>query len=238
MKKSMLGAVVVGSVVFASMAMAEPPKIGPIGTIGPIGPAAGNLGQLVQSIPLACSGSGASDVVHRHHSIKNTTGKTILKGTKLHWDSSDKGHGDVALSANLAAGDSVDVGEPGQTNGYSCTAHFYPGPADWTIKSVAWNAQGTAAVVELQNLNAFADAPASLLRLQGGRCGVGLTATVNTNAPLVPKGGVVSVNVGLAKGNLDYLEATANASNLPEADKTNNSAKSADFNNNKSCTPW
>lgn len=192
---------------------------------------------LLPSVSLECSGSGASDVKHRGHSIKNTTGKIVPKGTKVNWRSSDKGSGSVTLAADLKPSETVDVIEPGQTNGYTCTASFYPGNADFAVKSIAWSSATTATIV-VENQNEFADARESIVRVQSLKCLATGVASVDVKVPVIPKGGSVTVTATIAKANADYLQATANANGaVPETNKANNTQKSPDFGSNKSCTP-
>ncbi len=232
MTMGVLAAFAFAGVAVAGPATAELPKQGPapISTIA-INPAAL---QLMPSIPLECSGMGSSDVKHRGHSIKNTAGHTIPKGTSLHWNSSDKGSGSVKLAADLAANDSVDVFEPGQSNGYTCTASFYPGNPDFVVKGVAHN--GTSATITIANGNPWTDAAASKVKVDAMNCFSSLVGSITVQVPAIPKGGSVQVPVTVAKS--DYVQATANADGaVPESDKTNNTGTSPDFGTNPSCTP-
>jgi hypothetical protein len=220
----------IAAMAVAGPATAELPRVGatPIATV--------TQQQLLvlPSVSLACSGSGASDVKHRGHSIKNTAGYPIPKGTSIHWTSSDKGSGSLKLATDLAPNASVDVIEPGQTNGYTCNASFYPGTADYTVKSVSGTA--TTATIVVSNLNPWVDAPASQLKVDTLKCFSTLVGSVTVQVPAIPKGGSVTVTAAIAKQ--DYLQATANANNaVSETNKTNNTQKSIDFSTNKSCTP-
>lgn len=239
MKKALaaLGAMMIGSML-AGTAGAEVP--GPAPTIRPIVPLPSvGITALVQ---LPCAGPGASDVVFRKHSIKNTTGSVIPKGTQIHWTASDKnkpdkGVGTVTLTADLAPNATVDVTEPGQTNGYTCTAGFYP-TADLAVKSVQWTNATTATVV-IQNVSSFADAGASTLHVESLKCLATKVNAVDAQVPAIPKGGgSTTVTVTIAKAGADYLQATANATNsIPESNRANNVGKSPEFGSNKSCTP-
>lgn len=189
------------------------------------------------TIPLACSGSGASDVASRKHSIKNTTGFAIPKGTSLHWTASNSGSGKVVLTSDLAANASVDVIEAGQTNGYTCTANFVPPAADLVLKSVAWSNDTTATVV-IQNTSPWRDVGATTLRLQRMKCLTTQVSTQDAPTAAIPKGQSVTVTVNAARAGADYLQATANATGSPaEPNMANNVNKSPDFGSNKSCTP-
>ena len=217
----------------ASHATAELPRVGPSPTqVQPTSP----FPQLAL-ISLECSGSGASDVVHRHHSIKNATGHTVPKGTVVTWTASDKGGGSLTLTADLANGGSVDVTQPGQTNGYTCTARFLPGPPDLIVKSVHWTS-ATDAQIEIQNLNPWTGAGATVVRVQSLKCLSTPVASVDVAVPAILKGGTATVTAHIAHAGADYLQATANAtSTIGEANKTNNTNRSPDFGSNKSCTP-
>ena len=189
------------------------------------------------TISVACSGAGHSDVDSRKHTITNNTGHTIPAGTVLHWTASDKGTGSLTLKTDLAAGGSVDVIVGGQTNGYTCTASFLPGPADFVIKSVVWSNEQTA-TVEIQNVAPWTDAAPSTARVESFKCVSTPEKTVGISVPAIPKGGTVSVVATISKTNADYLLATANANkSVTETNYANNSRKSVDFSTNKSCTP-
>jgi hypothetical protein len=189
------------------------------------------------TVPLACSGSGSSDVASRKHSIKNTTGFTIPKGASLHWTASNSGSGSVALTSDLAANGTVDVIEPGQTNGYTCTANFVPASADLVVKSVQWTSDTTASVV-IANTSPWRDVGATTLRLQRMKCLVTQVSTQDAPTAAIAKNSTVTVTVNAARSGADYLQATANATSSPsEPNTANNILKSADFNTNKSCTP-
>src|SRR4051812_3236927 len=146
------------------------------------------------TIPLACSGSGSSDVASRKHSIKNISGHTIPKGTSLHWTASNNGSGSVALTSDLAANGSVDVIEPGQTNGYTCTANFVPPAADLVLKSVSWS-NDTTATVTIQNTSPWRDVGATTLRLQRMKCLLTQVSTQDAPTAAIPKLGSVTVTV-------------------------------------------
>ena len=189
------------------------------------------------TVPLACSGSGSSDVASRKHSIKNTTGFTIPKGTTLNWTASNTGSGKVALTSDLAANGTVDVIEPGQTNGYTCTASFVPPSADLVLKSVAWTNDTTATVV-IQNTSPWRDVGATTLRLQRMKCLVSQVSTQDAPTAAIAKGQSITLTVNAPRAGADYLQATANATSSPsEPNMANNVNKSVDFAQNKSCTP-
>lgn len=192
--------------------------------------------QLQAEIPLACSGSGASDVRSENHSIKNTLSKSIPKGFVLRWRSSTGKSGTVQLTADLAPGQSIDVIQPGSTNAYTCTAGFFPGNADLFVKSVKWTS-ATTAQVEIGNTNPFEGASSSLLKVQSIFCPAETVQTVSVTVPAIDKGGSKTVDLQIAKGtNVDYLLATANAtSSVPESNKSNNIGRSAEFNQIARC---
>jgi hypothetical protein len=189
------------------------------------------------TVPVACSGSGSSDVASRNHTIKNTTGHTIPKGTSLHWTASNSGSGNVALTSDLAPNGTVSVIEPGQTNGYTCTATFVPPSADLVLKSVAWSNDTTATVV-IQNTSPWRDVGATTLRLQRMKCLSTQVSTQDAPTAAIAKGQSITVTVNAARAGADYLQATANATSSPsEPNTANNVNKSFEFGTNKSCTP-
>jgi len=209
----------------------------PILSPTPISTVQSQLRVTLLTIPLTCSGSGSSDVASRKHSIKNTTGHAIPKGTALHWTASNNGSGKVTLTSDLAANDTVDVIEPGQTNGYTCTANFVPPAADLVLKSVAWTNDTTATVV-IQNTSPWRDVGATTLRLQRMKCLVSQVSTQDAPTGAIAKGGSVTLTINAPRAGADYLQATANATNSPaEPNTANNVNKSFDFAQNKSCTP-
>lgn len=223
----------------ASLAAAEPSRPALQPTVGPAQPVATAI-QLAPSIDLVCSGAGASDVASRKHSIKNSTAFPIPKGTTILWSASNKGSGRVVLAENLAPNASVDVMEPGSTSGYTCTARFSPGPADFAVKKVQWTS-ATTATVEIANLNPWTDAAASTARVASMRCaGSATVQSLDVPVPAIPKGASTTLTVTIAKANADYLMATANANNAVSElaeNKANNVGKSPEFSSNKSCTP-
>jgi hypothetical protein len=233
MFKKVLGAVAVsGMAVVASSAQAELPQIG----TSPMPTMTAQPGILIPSIALECKGPGASDVTSRNHSIKNTAGAKILKGTKIYWKASNGGTGSVTLQNDLAPLASVSVIESGQTNGYSCTASFFPGTPDFVVKSVKWTS-ATQAQVEILNQNNFADGAASVARVRSMKCLSTQVSALNVSVPAIPKGQSKVVTLNISQSNADYLEATANVGNAPESNKTNNTLVSNDFYTDKSCTP-
>ncbi len=225
---------VVCATAMAAPATAEVPKLGPAPATTVV--TAPSMA-LMQSIALDCSGSGASDVASRRHSIKNTTAFPIPKSTKINWTASNGGSGSVTLQTDLAPNASIDVIESGQTNGYTCKASFYPGTADFVVKSVKWT-NDTTATVEIANANPWVDGAASVVRVQSLKCITTPVASVDVNVPAIAKGTSKIVTANLAKPSADYLQATANAtSSAPESNKTNNVGRSPEFGTNKSCTP-
>jgi hypothetical protein len=221
--------VAIGMMTVMGPATAETPKPGLAPTLTAV-PASNGLA-LLPSVSLGCSGAGSSDVAKRKHAIKNTTSYAIPKGTVVHWSASDKGTGSVTLNSDLAPNGSVDVIEPGQTNGYSCTASFTPGPADYAVKSVT-HSGGTASIV-IQNLNPWTDAPASVAKLESMKCVTVPVKGVDVNVPAIPKGSSVTVTAPIAMDT--YLRATANANGaVSETNKTNNVGTSFEYN---SCIP-
>ena len=235
--KKAMGAVVMAAVgMFAVPATAELPKAGPVPTLSPTALQPVTTAFLAP-VSLGCQGMGASDVRHRGHEIKNTAGATIPKGTVVRWTSSDKGSGNVTLAADLAPNATIDVIESGQTNGYTCTASFSPGNADYVVASVAWTGPSSARIV-VKNQNAFADAPATTVALATKKCLTTLVARQVVKVDAIPKGGSRTLDIGAVSHAGDYLEATVNpGGEQPESNKTNNTQRSVEFSTNKSCTP-
>ncbi len=231
--------VVVGLAVVSASATAEQgvtsPALSPTAVV-----AVGSVASLaVAQIPLACQGSGASDVRHRNHQIKNTTAYPIPKGTVIHWNASNKDSGNVTLAAALAPTASIDVSEPGQTNGYSCTAEFNPGEPDYVVKNLAWASPSHGSVtMEVANANPWVDAPRANLQLKSMKCPGQMVIGLTIFLDAIPKGGQKTFTTPFNGAGADYLEATINFDNkVPEANKANNVAKSIEFNTNRSCTP-
>lgn len=219
----------------ASAGLPGAPSPSPINTA--VAQQQSQLGVLLLNIPVGCSGSGSSDVASRKHSMTNTTGHTIPKGTSLHWVASNKGSGSLVLTSDLAPNGSVDVYQPGQTNGYTCTASFIPPNADLVLKSVAWSSDTTATVV-IHNTSPWRDVPATTLRLQRMKCFSTQVSAQDAPTAAIAKGSTVTVTVSASRAGADYLQATANAtSSPPEPNTANNVNKSIDFSTNKSCTP-
>jgi hypothetical protein len=71
---------------------------------------------------LQCSNPGGQQDVAKEPVITNTTSKTLPKGQKIYWKSSDSDKGTLTLDAPLAPGKSViDRGHAGPQS-YTCTA--------------------------------------------------------------------------------------------------------------------
>ncbi len=226
------------AVLVPGAAAAEQPKPGaapPISTVASPGLGIGSIS--LASIALGCAGPGSSDVASRNHTITNTAGHSIPKGTVLSWAASNKGSGHLTLTSDLAPNGSVSVIEPGQTNGYSCTASFIAPNVDLVIASVKWTSDTSASVV-VHNTSPWRDAGASTLRVQRMKCLSTSLSTTDAATPAIAKGASTTVTVNAARPGADYLEATANVtSSVAETNTANNSQKSFEFSNNKSCTP-
>jgi hypothetical protein len=188
-------------------------------------------------VPLVCSGGGSSDVSSIHHSVTNTTGHVIPKGTNVYWSTSTKKNGHITLGADLAPGAQISASEPGQTNSYSCTAHFFAGPADFVVKEVQWKT-ATEAMVLIVNQNPWTDGSAQAVKLEALGCPQTPVAQTIIQVPAIAHGKDYGVGVYFPRGKADYLRATANYDGAaPESNKANNTNHSPDFNTNKSCTP-
>jgi len=226
------------AVLVPGAASAELPKAGavpPTSTVANPGLGIGSIS--LASIALGCAGSGSSDVASRNHTITNTAGHPIPKGTVLSWTASNKGSGHLTLTSDLAPNGSVSVIEPGQTNGYSCTASFIAPNVDLVITSVKWTSDTSASVV-VHNTSPWRDAGASTVRVQRMKCLSTSLSTTDAPTPAIPKGASTTVTVNAARPGADYLEANANVtSSVAETNTANNSQKSFEFGTNKSCTP-
>jgi hypothetical protein len=218
-------------------ASAELPKPGVAPTATVAQPGTSLSGLYLLNIPLGCSGAGSSDVTSRNHSITNTAGHPIPKGTVLSWVASNKGSGHLTLTSDLAPNATVSVIEPGQTNGYTCTASFIPPNVDLVVTNVKWTSD-TAASVTVTNTSPWRDAGASTLRLQRMKCFSTQVSASDAATPAIGKGSSTVVNLTAAKAGADYLQATANAtSTVVESNTGNNTNKSFEFSQNSSCTP-
>lgn len=144
------------------------------------------------------------------------------KGQVINWQSSDKDHGSVKLENDLAPGAWVEgLGHPG--NGYTCTAAFNTN-ADLTVKSAAWGNTYNEVVVEIQNLNPWVDAGASVTKVEVMSCGNQVLATVNSAPMPLAKSAThkFSVSVPSTAGKR-YLRVTTDAgSAVIEMNEQNN----------------
>ena len=76
---------------------------------------------ILRTVALNCS-AGHGDVAQTIY-VTNTTGKTILKGTKISWKLNGVS-GSFILQSNLGVGQMVsDLANPG--NGGACTAYYF-----------------------------------------------------------------------------------------------------------------
>ena len=75
----------------------------------------------VRMAALQCTNDGSQQDVAKTPFITNSTSKTLPKGHKIYWKSSDGDSGVIQLDAALAPGKTVEgLGHPGQS--YTCTA--------------------------------------------------------------------------------------------------------------------
>ena len=75
----------------------------------------------VRTVALQCANPGGQQDVSKTPWVTNTTGKTLPKGHKIYWNSSDGDKGVIELDSALKPGDSAKgLGHPGQN--YTCTA--------------------------------------------------------------------------------------------------------------------
>jgi hypothetical protein len=181
-----------------------------------------------KDVSIGCGGSGSSDVKSVGHSMTNNTGHIIPKGTVLHWNTSSKLSGSLALTADLAPGAAAEVIKPGQTNGYTCTAHFFAGPADFAVKSIAWATNG--AVITVENVNPWTDGEPAIAKIASFKCFAEPVSQVLIPIPAIPAGKSVAVFATLAKGTANYVTGTANYDGKTiESNKSNNTAPSWEY---------
>ena len=75
----------------------------------------------VGTIQLQCDNGGGQQDVAKTPFVTNSTGKTLPKGRKLYWQSSDGDKGVIQLDKALKPGEiAIGRGRPGQS--YQCTA--------------------------------------------------------------------------------------------------------------------
>ena len=138
-----------------------------------------------QRISLPCTNDGSHQDVAKNPAIHNNLRVTVPKGTVIQWKSSDGDHGAVTLESDLLPGKQVQaLGQPGQN--YTCTADFPPGHPDLTIKSGQWGPSNTV-TVQVQNLNPFAAAAASVTRVEVKSCS-SFTVVAKQDSAEVPIG--------------------------------------------------
>jgi len=189
------------------------------------------------AIALECRGPGLSEHAYRDHIIKNTSTFELPRGTRVFWRASNGGSGMALLDAELLPGATVRVTEAGRTKGYACTARFYAGSADLAIRAIQW-AGATTASLEIVNLNPWVDAPASVLKLQAFKCRSTEVSSVDSPVGVIERAGVRTLTLKISKSGADYLQATANATEtFAEDDRLNNVRRSAEFLQNKRCSP-
>jgi hypothetical protein len=224
---------VLASVVVTGSAVAAP-STGP--AIQPVAPGVAENGVLAQlraasqgkDVPITCGGSGSSDVKSVGHSMTNNTGHIIPKGTVLHWNTSSKLSGSLTLTEDLAPGAAAEVIKPGQTNGYTCTAHFFAGPADFKVKSIEWAPNG--ATITVENANPWTDGEAAIAKIASFKCLAEPVSQVLHPIPAIPAGKSVAVFAILAKGPAVYVTGTANYDGKTiESNKANNTNSSWEY---------
>jgi hypothetical protein len=164
----------------------------------------------VPQVAIECANPGSHQDVAKTPILKNTTGSVIPKGKILRWRSTDGDYGSVQLQSDLAPGAVVrGLGDAG--NGYQCTASFSAGAPDLTIVSAKWTTATTVAV-QVRNLNAFAGAAPSVVRVQSMSCS-GLQLAAKDSAEIaLAKGETKTVILSVpAWTGKSYLRVTADA---------------------------
>lgn len=137
-------------------------------------------------IAVGCASPGGSQDVAKTPVLKNTASVALAKGTTITWKSSDGDSGKVVLAADLAVGATVKAQGTKAGNGYTCSANYVARP-DLKVKKV-WLSGPMQATVELANLDPYADAPASKIRLDIGLCNTNMTQTLESSPVAVGKG--------------------------------------------------
>jgi hypothetical protein len=116
MKAMLLATVLILGSVITSVALVLP------GATNAMGGGNNNKVVRIPMAPLQCSNPGGQQDVAKEPVITNTTSKTLPKGQKIFWKSSDGDKGSVTLDAPLAPGKTVvDRGHAGPQS-YTCTA--------------------------------------------------------------------------------------------------------------------
>jgi hypothetical protein len=172
-------------------------------------------------IALGCANPSSHQDVAKTPVLKNVTTAAIPKGRTLYWKSTDGDSGSVKLEADLAPGATIQgIGKPG--NGYSCTGNFVTS-ADLTVKKAQW-ASATSATIEVQNLDLWVDAPATVTRVEVVSCSGSVLATADLPAMALAKGQSKSATVVLAPtSGKKYLRVRADANKtLLERSEVNN----------------
>lgn len=114
-KAMLLATALVLASVITAMALAQPNTTDAAGGMN-------DNGRIrARTVALKCVNTGSQQDVAKTPWITNTTGKTLPKGHKVYWKSSDGDQGVIELDNALKSGDSVKgLGHPGQS--YTCTA--------------------------------------------------------------------------------------------------------------------
>jgi hypothetical protein len=234
---------VLASVVVTGSAVAAP-ATGP--AVQPVAPGVAENGVVAQlraasqgkDVPITCGGSGSSDVKSVGHSMTNNTGHIIPKGTLLHWNTSSKLSGSLKLTEDLAPGAAAEVIKPGQTNGYTCTAHFYAGPADFKVKWIDWAISGANSVnITVENANPWTDGEPATAKVASFICNSTQPLNeVHAPIPAIPAGKTVTVAVAITRPGAIFVAGTANYDGKTiESDKTNNTSNSPQY--GSQCVP-
>jgi hypothetical protein len=244
--KQITRSLVLASLFVSGSALAVPssPAVG--APIQPVAPGVAERGigaQLAaasngKDVPITCGGSGSSDVKSVGHSMTNNTGHIIPKGTVLHWNTSSKLAGSLTLTADLAPGASAEVIKPGQTNGYTCTAHFFAGPADFSVKWIDWAISGANSVnITVENLNPWTDGEPAMAKIASFICNSTQPLNeVHAQIPAIPAGKSVVVAVAITRPGAIFVAGTANYDGKTiESNKANNTTNSPQY--GSQCVP-
>jgi hypothetical protein len=158
--------------------------------------------------PIQCKNPGSSQDIAKTPYLVNATSSAIPTGTMLFWKSSDGDSGEYKLTAPLAPNASVKMmGKAGQV--YTCQGSLTSWP-DLVVKKASVGA--SSAVIEIANTDAYADANASVAKIELFSCSSGNLQTSAISVPLtVPKGSTRTFTIPVTHSGRVFIRATADA---------------------------
>lgn len=175
---------------------------------------------IIWDVEIGCKNPGSHQDVEKSPELKNTTGKTIPKGTTLRWKATDGDTGTVKLTSSLAPNGTVAVsGSAG--NAYSCTANFSAGPPDLQPAGFV-KTRGTLA--KIRNNNTFFSAGASAIKVEVVECGsLEVLSSAVSGAKEVAAGGFGYYPIPALQSDDHFYRITADATGkVREGDEKNN----------------